>query len=208
MLAASSLDVTIDNGPAWVQILIAIGTLAAAAFAGWAAFAAAKSAKETRDLVAVELGRDARQAEEALWHYVRRLSVELRVGPVDASGVSAVDVILDVVDEGSAPMFNTRFKVELGGATWGPGLVGTLRPGIPVRLTARIYNPGTDQSVWNAYVRTLDVNGNYWVIDAKGERKLDPDETQRWIDDGRAFAQRQLSVEERGTLTGVNAVVP
>jgi hypothetical protein len=198
----------IDNGPAWVQYLIAIGTIGAAGAAGWAAWSASRSSSEARDLIQLERNRDARASEDAFWRQVRRLSVELGGSPVVAAdGRHAVDFLLAVVNASPDPFFGCRMKVTMGGSTWGPQLVGTLQPGAPAELRARIYSATEDQTDWNAYVRAADANGQYWVVDARGNRAPDPaEEMQTWIDDGRAFAQRVLSAEEWGRLTGVNAV--
>jgi len=75
----AATQVVVENGPEWVQYLIAFGTAGAAGFAGWAALSARNSTKQARDLIAVECERDARAAEEALWRQARGLSVELAV---------------------------------------------------------------------------------------------------------------------------------
>jgi hypothetical protein len=117
-----------------------------------------------------------------------------------------MDFFMAVSNGSSEPFFLSRFKVSLGTVTWGPTLVGTLRPWGQAELRARVMDVSDPAPDWNAFARVADVNGNYWVVSAKGERTRDPaSETERWIEEGRAFAASGVSVEERGTVSGVNA---
>jgi hypothetical protein len=48
-------------------------------------------------------------------------------------------------------------------------------------------------------VRFVDVEGRGWVVNGQTTVVSD-DDLDQWIEDGRTFAQRDLSPHERGTL--------
>jgi hypothetical protein len=51
----------------------------------------------------------------------------------------------------------------------------------------------------------VDVNGEYWIVEATGAiTPSAPEETQLWIDEGKSFAQRSLDGDERGVFSGFN----
>lgn len=58
------MTVVIENDPSWLDYLIAIGTVGAAAFAAYAALVSRRAAAAAIDLVRVESGRDTRAADE------------------------------------------------------------------------------------------------------------------------------------------------
>ncbi len=200
------MRITVDNGPLWLQYVVAFGTLGAALFAGWAALTARAATRATRDLVSVERARDERAAEEARWRQARRVTVDLLGQEVTLpDGRPAHDMHLRVTNSSPDPISKLRLKIVVGDATWGPQLVGTVYPYALVSVTARlITDAGSANS--NAFVRFLDVEDRAWVANARTLVQPDDRSADDWIAEGRAFATRQLSVEERGTIDGM--VVP
>lgn len=195
-------QVVADSGPLWLQYLVGFGTAGAAIFAGWAAWTARAATKATRKLVELESARDARALEEGLWRHARRVTVDLVGRTSDlADGRVANDVHVRVLNDFPDPMRKPRMGVVVDGdKLWGPQLLGTIPPWSHVALTTRIYGgPGTDV---NAFVRFSDVQGNYWLVNARGPVERDERPTSEWIESGRVWEARRLAAEERGTVTG------
>jgi hypothetical protein len=204
--AVTVFRVTVDNGPSWVQHLIAFGTVGAALFAGWAALSARNSTAEARALIKLERSRDERAEEEAHWRQARRLSIEQMIEPGTLDdGRSAVDTRVVVTNLSGDPLLRSRLKIMIGSATWGPTLIGTLRPGQPVQLIVRLIQstPLAPTDEVNAYARVNDVQGIAWIVDARGNvAQDDPAGLQRWIEEGAVAAARPMTPEERGTIDG------
>lgn len=56
----------------------------------------------------------------------------------------------------------------------------------------------------NGLVRFVDVEGQAWVVNGQTAVQLD-DDLERWIAEGREFAERKLSPYQRGTLDRTDA---
>ena len=187
----------------WV---IALGTIGAAVFAGWAAFSASSSARKTHDIVDIERTRDAERAEAARTAQAKRVVIDLQTvtlyaGPEAAEHVG-VDLKLMVTNSSDTPIFKVRLKVQAGAAVWGPQLIGNIRPGQEIELYARIYT-AADLADTDAFVRFVDANDRAWVGTARGPVTPDSDDPSRWIDDGRAWAESPKDSFELGQLNGV-----
>jgi hypothetical protein len=208
MPSEEPIRVVVDAGPDWVQYLVAVGTIAAVAIAGWAAFSARASAKQAVRLIQLEVDRDDRRNLETLWRQARRLSVELALEPVVLeSGVNALDMRLLVLNASPDPFFRCRIRLSAGNRGWGPQLLGTLGPGEPIELMARLVDANSAEA--NAFVRVVDVHGNSWIADARGSLVRDsPEGVDDWIEAGREFASRSLNPAERGTIRGSTADIP
>jgi hypothetical protein len=192
----------LDGGSLWLQYLVAFSAAGAAAFAGWAAWTASSAATSTSELVKLERGRDAERAKAELWRQARSVTVDLN--GLRHESPQAIDVHVQILNDGPDPIRKVRLRVEAEGVTkWGPQLLGTISPSSAVTLTVRIYGQVIDP---NAYVRFRDVNRNYWVTDAKGNLKPDDRPTTEWIEKGRLWGERwgNITLEERGTVTGVS----
>lgn len=202
------MNVTIDNGPLWLQYLVAFGTAGAAVFAAFAALSARSAARASRDLVAVETTRDERLAEDARWRQARRITVDLmgQEGILAPSGRRAHDMHLIVMNASPDPIFKARLKVVSGDAAWGPQLVGTIAPWQRIELTVRLMSEETGDNA-DAFVRFTDVEGGHWVANARSAVTADERPVDAWIAEGRAFAQKgeHAPPAERGTLAGLGA---
>ena len=200
------MTVTIDNGPLWLQYLVAFGTAGAAVFAAWAALMTRRAANSSRDLVAVETVRDARSVEEARWRQARRITVDLstEMTPLPPHDRRGFDAHLVIANSSPDPIFKTRLKIVVGDAVWGPQLIGNLAPWQRVELTARLMTRADDDNT-DAFVRFVDVEGRSWISAARGALTPDKEGVDSWIAQGREFAQRDLTSAERGTIVGTNA---
>ena len=200
------MTVTVDNGPLWLQYLVAFGTAGAAIFAGWAALTARQAAAATRDLVAVEILRDGRSTEEARWRQARRITVDLvNQAQLDPSGDRiGFDQHMVLTNSSPDPIFKTRLKMVVGDAVWGPQLVGTLAPWQRVVVTARLSTLEDDANT-DAFARFVDVEGQSWVASARSALRPDEEGVERWIEEGRVFATSNLTAAGRGTIDGVSA---
>ena len=198
------MTIIVDNGPLWLQYLVAFGTAGAAIFAGWAAWTARQAATATRDLVAVEIQRDVRSSEEARWRQARRITVDLvNHAQLDHSGDRiGFDQHLVLTNSSPDPIFKTRLKMVVGDAVWGPQLIGTLGPWQRVALTARLYTLEDDANS-DAFVRFVDVEGQAWVASARSALYPDENAVEHWIEEGRVFSARDLTAAEQGTIDGV-----
>ena len=95
------------------------------------------------------------------------------------------------------PIFNTRIKIVSGdGARWGPQLLGNLPPGHSIEVIARIRSESPE---FNGFARFADVEGRGWVSNSMSAAEADND-VNRWIEEGREFAARELLPHERGTM--------
>jgi hypothetical protein len=191
-----------DSGPVWLQYVVAFGTLGAAIFAGAAALAARNSTAAAKDLIELERGRDERQAEEALWRHARCVTATVHSAVRDVDGRTAYDVHLMVHNAGSAPILFPRVKLLAGGVEWGPQVLGALGPNQRGGVVARIFSEADSEDM-NGFVGFADINGNYWLRDARGSLSPSPEVRDRWIDDARRFAQRDFATpQERGSTLG------
>lgn len=186
-----------------LDVILAIGTLGTAIFAGWAASSSRQAARASRDLARLEAEREERAAEDLHWRHARCVTVDLFTEEVaDHGRRRGFDVLLTVTNAGVEPVRKARLKVLMGDAVWGPQLVGTITPGQSVRLTARLLTTA-DEANTDGLVRFTDARGNSWVTGARRPLAEDPPENLgAWIDEGRAFAQRDLSPAERGSCSG------
>ena len=183
----------------WINLATAIGTVGAAWYAGRAARVAATSADASRELVKLERERDIAAIEAAHWRQARRVTVDVRGRQLwDEQGEAiAWDAGCVATNASVDPIFKARIKIVSDDERWGPQLVGTLAPGQSIEVTARIF---TRSPNFNGQVRFVDVEGQGWVADGQNPVRPDDDLT-RWIDDGREFAERDLTPHEQGTLT-------
>jgi hypothetical protein len=168
-------------------------------FAGVAAKIAAQSADASRQLVTVERQRDAVAREAALWRQAQRVTVDTRGQQLhDHSGnLIGWDVSTVITNASVDPIFKTRIKIGTDDERWGPQLTGTLAPGHSIEVIAHV---ATRSHNLNGYVRFVDVEGHGWV--ANSQTAVESDESlERWIEEGREFAQRDLHPLQRGTLT-------
>jgi hypothetical protein len=194
--------ITIDNGPLWIQYVIGIATAAAAVFAAWAALSARSAARATQDLVRVESARDDRLERDALWRQARRVTIDLLGQPVALPDDRAAhDMHVTLTNSSADPITKARLKLIVGDATWGPQLLGTIGPWQQVRLTARLITSDSSDNA-NAFLRFLDVEARPWVANARSAVEPDSLTVGSWIDEGKQFARRTLSAEERGTIEG------
>jgi len=183
----------------WINLATAIGTVSAAVFAGVAAWTAGQSAAASRQLVTVERQRDDAERHAAVWRQARRVTVETRGRErLDQSGnLVATDVSVVVMNASADPIFNTRIKIVSGdGARWGPQLLGNLPPGHSIEVIARIRSESPE---FNGFARFADVEGRGWVSNSMSAAEADND-VNRWIEEGREFAARELLPHERGTM--------
>ncbi|MHA7174857.1 hypothetical protein ACX80B_17515 [Arthrobacter monumenti] len=111
-----------ENWQLIVEILTAVGTMAAAGFAGWAAYTSRNAAKASAEMVALERDRDVGNREEERLHQARLVTVDCGTAPVaDAAGYPiGVDLMLRVTNAGREPIHKVRLKATAGTATWGP----------------------------------------------------------------------------------------
>jgi hypothetical protein len=202
-MAGLAVDVRVESGPLWLQYLTAFGTIGAATFAGVAAFMTRRAATASRGLVELERWRETRTIDELRTRHARRVVVDLNGQPVTVRGRQAYDFILSVVNAGHDPVFKVRLKAHIGDATWGPQLLGNMSPGQQIHLMARIYTDG-DWSNIDGFARVRDTDDRAWIVSARGERVEDsPAGLDQWIADGHAFATREMSAHERGSINGV-----
>jgi hypothetical protein len=182
----------------WINVATAVGTVGAAVFAGIAARTAGRSAEASRQLVVLERQRDDAAHEVSLWRQAQRVTVDTRGRQLldNLGGIVGWDVSTFVTNASSDPIFKTRIKIVTGDRWWGPQLTGTLGPGQSIEVIARIYS-SSDRL--NGLVRFVDVEGREWVANSQTAVEPDPD-VQRWIDEGREFAERTLGGHEKGTL--------
>ncbi len=195
------MNITIENGPDWLQYAVALGTVGAAIFAGVAARVAATATRATRDLVELETTRDQVTQNEALWRQARRVTVDMQLQTPHDCDRPAADVFVQVSNWSPDPLRHLRLKVAVGDCSWGPQLLGTLGPHGRLTLHARLFSVGEPTAV----ARFADVEGRYFVVDAGRTLEQDVRPTEVWIAEGRSWATRTpdtMSVEERGILGG------
>jgi hypothetical protein len=102
------MTVVIETDPSWLDYLIAIGTVGAAAFAAYAALVSRRAAAAAIDLVRVESGRDTRAADEAMWRQARRVAVDMRATPVPHPSPHELVVELGIWNTSADPMLKCR----------------------------------------------------------------------------------------------------
>ena len=191
-----------------ITLLGTLGTISAAGFAAWAAWAAQQAASASRDLVLTEQARDTKAAQEELFAQARRIMVELVTQPVaDAPGSDPGRIAhLVVTNASNDPIFKVRIKVVVGDAIWGPQLIGGIRPGQRISLTAFVATSADDSNT-DGYARFVDSRGVAWISSARQKLGQDDDAgLTKWISAGQDFASRALSPIERGTTVGVDVV--
>lgn len=187
-----------------LDLVMAGGTVGAAAFAGWAALTSGRAAKTSSKMVELERDRDVAAREEDWFHQARLVIADCVTGPVlDDSGNSVgVDLVLRVVNAGREPIHRVRLKAVSGEATWGPQLVGNLAPGMAYTLVVRMHTSGDIENT-DGIVRFVDTKQRAWIRTARGTLTKDDDHgLDAWIDEGRRFAARAeaLTAPERGWI--------
>jgi hypothetical protein len=193
-----------------LDVVTAVGTVGAAVFAGWAALSSARAARVSRDLVLLERERDQERLEEAKWRQARRVTVDAGFQTVldDRDRWLGVDAFARVTNASGAPISKVRVKMACDPEQWGPQLVGTIAPGDHIEIVARLLAP-LQTGEFNSLVRFVDVDGRGWVLDARGVLAPDVDDNlAAWIEDGRHFAEREMSPEQRGTIAGASPAAP
>jgi hypothetical protein len=193
-----------------LDVVTATGTVGAALFAGWAALSSARAARASRDLVLLERERDQERLEEGKWRQARRVTVDAGFQTVldDSDTLLGVDAFARVTNASGAPISKVRVKMACDSEQWGPQLVGTISPGDHIEIIARLLAP-LRPGEFNSFVRFVDVDGRAWVLDARGVLAPDLDgNLEGWIEDGRHFAEREMSPEQRGTIAGASPAMP
>jgi len=187
-----------------LDLLTAVGTMGAAAFAGWAALTSQKAATASSQMVGLERARDIDAREEERLHQARLVMVDCATNSVvdEAGHPVGVDLVIRVVNAGREPIHRVRLKAIAGEVTWGPQLVGNLAPGMAYTLVARM-NASGDIENTDGIVRFVDTRQRAWIRSARGTLTEDNDRgLASWIDEGRRFAASAagLSEPERGWI--------
>ncbi len=152
-------------------------------------------------MVATEKQRDQAQLAEKLARRAKSLSVDLALRPAPTDP-SVHDFRLIITNDSEVPQFKVRARVTVGGVSWGPQLIGNLSPGQEVEVYARIQTQmsATDS---DAEVRFVDIYDDAWVTTARNLAERDTRPVEDWIAEGASFAQRDLTLMERGQVIGM-----
>lgn len=152
-------------------------------------------------MVATEEQRDQAQRAEKLARRAKSLSVDLALRPA-STDPCAHDFRLIITNDSEVPQFKVRARVIVGGVSWGPQLLGNLSPGQEVEVYARI-NTQFSAMDTDAEVRFVDIYDDAWVATARNSSQRDTRPIEDWIAEGASFAQRDLSLMERGQVIGI-----
>lgn len=197
-----------------IEMVTAVGTAAAAVFAGWAALTA-------KSMIALERDRDRASAEEQQLRQARLVVVDAVTDPLRSitSGVEAaagsstppegwekdlpfvgVDVMATVLNAGREPIRDLMVKVTSGYATFGPKELGPMPPGAEFWAAARMYSGADETARVDVYCRFRDAQGQAWQVHNHGDgpRRLETDELEKWRHEARAFEAEPMSDAERG----------
>jgi hypothetical protein len=159
----------LDRRPEWLDTAVALGTIAAATFAGGAAAVAAWSAKATRDLVEIERARDRRLTEELRERQAKSTFFDLRYEPYQGRH-RGLQVYIQ--NAGLEPVRQCRVLVSCDGRTWGPISAGTLAPNdiLNVVFSLDFFNadPAFDFVGLEASVSFTDIRGQRWLLAREG----------------------------------------
>lgn len=149
----------------WTTIVGTMATVGAALFAGWAALAAAASARASRDLVAVERERDHRLQEQernrqALCVYPT-LSVQSPSSDQHPRGMGGI-----LTNAGNEPVLDAAIRLKRGSLTWGPrSLAGVPPQNRVITFLPESYFHGAFGSPGETRVEILfqDIRGVHWI---------------------------------------------
>ena len=183
MSAASTADV--------IDFLTAIGTLGAAAFAGWAAFSSRASARASVRLTEAE---ERRREQEAADEAKAVTSMMMTENLYDEAGVHVeTDVFLSVSNDSGRPALRTRIRVTADEqVVWGPQLLGVLGPGQHVELRVRVDRAGDTR--FGGQARFYDIHDRAWVAPVSGATVASSEGLDVWI----PSAEEQREMQSRG----------
>lgn len=161
-----------------IDVLTALGTLGAAAFAGWAAFSSRASARASVRLTEAE---ERRRQQEAADEAKAVTSMMMTEDLFDEVGVHVMtDVFLRVSNDSSRPALRTRIRVTADEeVVWGPQLLGVLGPGQHVELRVRLDRAGDTR--FSGQARFYDIHDRAWVAPVSGATVASSDGLDAWI---------------------------
>ena len=170
-----------------IDFLTAIGTLGAAAFAGWAAFSSRASARASVRLTETE---ERRREQEAADEAKAVTSMMMTENLYDEAGVHVeTDVFLRVSNDSGRPALRTRIWITANDeVVWGPQLLGVLGPGRHVELRVRVDCAGDTR--FGGQARFYDIHDRAWVAPVSGATVATSEGLDDWIPS--AEAQREM----------------
>jgi hypothetical protein len=174
------VTIHVDNGPLWVQVLLAVGTMGAAIAAAWAAFAANRSAAATQKLVSLEAERRSEESEDRIWRQARNVHVQTLFEAYDADIPGAELGLHSVVHNDSVgPIRSTRFRVLVEGSITIKRLVGNISPSGERSESFALTDVDPAEVVVEC--RFIDALDRAWIRTDRGQLRQAEEDLDMWM---------------------------